>query len=96
MGRKRRKFSAKEKAAVALAALREEQTAAEIARKYNIHNSQVTKWKEQAASNLASVFERSDEQADQSEQEAALFEEIGRLQTELRWLKKKYRDWTAT
>lgn len=89
MSRTRRKFTAEEKAAVALSAIREEQTAAEIARKHRVHNSQVTKWKEHAISNLRMLFERATETANHTEREAALFEEIGRLQTELRWLQKK-------
>lgn len=89
MSRKRRTFSAEEKAAVALEAIREHSTAAEIARAHKIHNSQVVKWKEQALTNLPVVFERECCREDQSEKEASLFEEIGRLQTELRWLKKK-------
>lgn len=89
MSRKRRNFSSAEKAAVALEAIREQATAAEIARSHNVHNSQVVKWKEHAISNLSLVFERATEERGQSDKEAELYQEIGRLQTELRWLQKK-------
>ncbi len=90
----RRRFTPSEKAKVALAALREEKSSAEIARAHKVHNSQVTKWKEQAIVGLSRVFERSGARDEQAELEAGLYEEIGRLQTELRWLKKKYQDWS--
>jgi transposase-like protein len=45
---KRRSFSDKFKATVALEALRGEKTAQEIAAKHKVHPTQVTTWKRQA------------------------------------------------
>lgn len=45
MGKKRRKFTAAEKAKVALEAIRGEQTIAEISTKYAVHATQINKWK---------------------------------------------------
>jgi len=45
---KRRKFSAKFKAKVALEALSGELTLAELASKYDVHPTQITEWKRQA------------------------------------------------
>jgi transposase-like protein len=46
--KKRRRFSDKSKATVALEALRGDKTAQEIAAKHEIHPRQVTTWKRQA------------------------------------------------
>ena len=58
MGRKRRVFSAKEKSKIALEAIRERYTASEIAQKYDVHPSQVNKWKREALSNLEDSFSK--------------------------------------
>jgi len=42
MGKKRKTFSGKEKATIALEALRERQTLSEIAQKYEVHPTQVS------------------------------------------------------
>ena len=89
MGRTRRKFTAQDKAKIALAAIREHKTNAEIAREHSVHSAQVTQWRKQALANLKVVFERESSKVDYEARESELFEEIGRLQTEVRWLQKK-------
>lgn len=51
---KRRSFSAKFKASVALEALRGDRTAQEIAAEYKVHPTQVTTWKRQAIDHFPS------------------------------------------
>ncbi len=53
---KRRSFSDKFKAPVALEALRGDKTAQEIAAKHRIHPTQVTTWRRQAVEGLTGVF----------------------------------------
>jgi transposase len=53
---KRRSFSDKVKATVALEALRRGKTAQEIAAKHKIHPRQVTTWKRQAIDGLLGAF----------------------------------------
>jgi len=53
---KRRKFSDKFKATVALEALRGDRTVQEIAAKHRVHPTQVTPWKRQAIEGLTGVF----------------------------------------
>ncbi|MCZ0963765.1 transposase [Paracoccus benzoatiresistens] len=53
---KRKRYSAELKAKVALEAIREELTAAELAKKYDIHPTMITGWKRTAIENMASVF----------------------------------------
>ena len=89
MKKKRRSFSSEKKASIALEAMREHETSSEIARKHEVQSAQVVKWKEHAISNLKVVFEKSSQADEQSARESKLFEEVGRLQVELSFLKKK-------
>ena len=53
---KRKRYSAGFKAKVALEAIREDLTTAELARKYDIHPTMITGWKRTAIENMASAF----------------------------------------
>ena len=55
--KKRRKFTSEFKSKVALEALREQQPIHEIAKRYQIHPTQVTEWKKALLGNASSVFE---------------------------------------
>jgi transposase-like protein len=91
MGLKRRKFSAEFKAKVALEALKERKTVAELAAPYELHPVQLSKWKKELRENITQAFQnpkKSEEKRREAEQ-ARLYEEIGRLKMELDWLKKK-------
>ncbi len=93
MGKKRRTFSSKEKSKIALAALQERKTGAELAKEYEVHPNQVSQWKKQAQEGLASLFEdqrkKQRAEAEQSALISRLYEQVGKLQVELEWLKKK-------
>ena len=56
MPRKRRKFAPELKAKIALEALREESTLAELAAKYDLHPNQINNWKKQAKEGMADLF----------------------------------------
>lgn len=91
MGRPRRTFSAQQKTQIALEALRERHTLSELAQKYDVHPTQITAWKKQALDGLQTLFEqpRKDDSHQQEEIIALLYQQIGQLQFELDWLKKK-------
>ena len=91
MGKKRRTFTPAFKAKVALAAIRGEGTLAELASRFDVHPNQVAAWKKQAVEGMAeSLSDGRDRRAkDDEEHEAKLFQQIGQLQFELDWLKKK-------
>jgi len=93
MAGKRRRFTADFKARVVRAALREDKTLAELASQFGVHPNQITDWKRQALDALPDVFSRRKAaDAKASEQhEARLYEQVGKLQVELEWMKKKAR-----
>jgi transposase len=89
--KKRRKFTADFKSKVALEALREHQPIHEIAKRYQVHASQVTEWKKALQGNASSVFEstsaKRDESFKQKLKEDRLYKQIGQLQVEVDFLK---------
>ena len=92
MAKQRKTHSAQFKAKVALDALREQHTVHELARKYSVHTSQVHDWKKRLLEGVPSVFEQpgSRRQDEEAQRVPELYEQIGRLQLELAWLKKKH------
>lgn len=75
---------------MALAAIKGNQTANEIASEFGIHASLVNRWKKEAIEALPLVF--GDTQAKQSKEieieRERLYQKVGKLQIELDWLKK--------
>jgi transposase len=91
MTRKRRTFTVAFKAKVALAAIRGEGTLAELASRFQVHPNQITTWKKQAVDGIADTLSdgRRRDAKDDEEHQARLYQQIGQLQFELDWLKKK-------
>jgi transposase-like protein len=91
MKNKRRNHSAAFKAKVALEAVKEDKTIAELAGLYQVHPSQIAKWKKQLLESLPDIFSSrgQNEQKDRDELTAQLYQQIGQLKVELDWLKKK-------
>ena len=90
----RKYHSAAFKVQVVLDVLKEERTIAQIASENEVHPVQVSKWKAQAVEGLPFLFNsdysgRSAEKAAYEKQLYELYAEIGKLTTQLAWLKKK-------
>ena len=78
--RKRRNFTPEFKAEVVLEALRGESSQAEVCRRHNLSDEQLSKWKRQLLENAASLFEPADKQSDVSAERIAELEQlVGRL-----------------
>ena len=87
----RKTFSKEQKARVALEALRGEKTVAQLSSEYGVHATQVNAWRKQALEGLPELFERSngtDAKVQEVEKEQ-LYQQIGKLQVEVEWLRKK-------
>ena len=91
MTRKRKVHTPAFKAQVALAAVRGDRTANELAAQFGVHPTLIHAWKKQLLSGAEQVFTSGTKVgSDGAEaQKAELFEQIGRLKMELEWLKKK-------
>ena len=88
---KRRKFSAEFKTKVAIEAIRGLKTLNEISSEYEIHPNQITKWKKQLLTQAPQIFKdrKSSDSHKENQKVEKLYQEIGQLQVELNWLKKK-------
>jgi transposase-like protein len=91
MTKKRKQYSAVFKFRVALEAAKGERTLNEMASTHGVHPNQVSQWKKQLLTEGAGVFSQRTRGVEEAhaQREAELYEQIGRLQMELAWLKKK-------
>jgi transposase len=87
----RRKFKADFKSKVVLEALKERSTIEELAKKYEIHPTQINAWKREFLSKASMVFEDKDKSSDKDKQAhtADLYATIGQQKVEIDFLKKK-------
>lgn len=90
MSAKRRNHSPKFKAKVALAALRNEETLAELSERYGVHPTMINRWKKDLLEGASDIFGKNKKAAKQAEsKEDDLYKEIGRLKVENDFLSKK-------
>ena len=94
MGRQRKNYTAAFKAQVALAAIRGDCTANELAAKHGLHPTLISNWKKTLLEGAETFFAEGGKSAQPADQPdpAELFEQIGRLKMDLEWLKKKLPD----
>lgn len=87
----RRQHTGEFKAKVALEAIKGLKTTNELAALYEVHPTQITKWKKRLLAGATEIFSdrRRQDQADDEALKARLYQEIGQLKVELDWLKKK-------
>ena len=79
------------KAKVALEAIKETKTIAELAGMYSVHTTQITKWKKKALEGLSEIFsdQKQQKKKDNDALIQELYQQIGRLKVEVDFLKKK-------
>ncbi len=90
----RKQFTSAFKARVVQELLKEEKTLAQISSAYEVHPTQLKNWRAIALQGFPSLFEKQEStaalKATYEQQIGELYAEIGKLTTQLNWLKKKY------
>ena len=93
--RKRRNFTPEFKAEVVLEALRGESSQAELCRRHNLSEDQLSKWKQQFVENADSVFASTDQPSNEAAERIAQLEQlVGRLTLALD-IQKKASTWLS-
>jgi putative transposase len=87
----RKRFSPEFMAKVALAAIKEEVTIAELSSKYEVHRTQISSWRKRARESLVDIFRGKHAHTAQDKEKLIeeLYRQIGQLKVENDWLKKK-------
>ena len=89
--KRRRTYDATFRARVALEAIRNTRTLAEISGEYKVHPNMIIKWKKEVISKLPLLFQKAANTGlDEAEEKIdELYKEIGKLKIESDYLKKK-------
>ena len=89
----RKQYTAAFKARVVQELLKEEKTVGHLAAENEVHPTQLKQWRAVALEGLPSLFEKQDSTAElkaaHEQQLTELYAEIGKLTTQVAWLKKK-------
>ncbi len=89
----RKQYTSAFKAKVVQELLKEEKTLAQLASDYEVHPTQLKNWRAIALEGMPSLFERQEStvelRAAYEQQLTELYAEIGKLTTQVTWLKKK-------
>lgn len=90
MSRKRKQYSSEFKAKVALAALKEDETVAQLAARYEVHPTMIHTWKRNLLEGAANIFDKGNKIDKQSEAKVdELYRHIGQLKVERDFLSRK-------
>lgn len=91
MSKKRKQYSSQFKAKVALEAVQNESTVAEIAQKYGVHPTMVNNWKRALLDGASNIFDKGQKSQQQNDAKVdELYRQIGQLKVERDFLSKKF------
>ena len=83
MGKKRKKYNSEFKAKVALAALKNEETTAELAQRFGVHPTMISTWKRSLLEGTADIFDKAPNFRKQTDEKIdELHRQIGKLKVE--------------
>ena len=89
MKKSRRKFTPQFKAQVAVAAIREAETLAELSKRFDVSPVMISRWKREFTENMAKAFEGNHQkEEDKDLDREKLYAQIGQLKVENDFLKK--------
>lgn len=88
MKQKRRKFSSAFKAQVAIEALKERESLAELSKRFELHPTMISKWKQEFLENSSEAFDKRASEPDKDVDVDKLYSKIGQLEMENDFLKK--------
>ncbi|WP_121971722.1 transposase [Leptolyngbya sp. BC1307] len=93
MSRKRRQYSPEFKSKIAIAAIRGDKTAAELAAQHELHPAQINTWKRELLENASELFDKSKSaskaQSDIKAENDELYRQIGKLKVERDFLAER-------
>jgi transposase len=84
----RRKFSGAFKAQVAIEALKERESLAELSKRYEVHPNMISKWKQEFLERAGEIFETKSPDKQSQVDIDRLYSKIGQLEMERDFLKK--------
>lgn len=90
-GEMRKQYAAAIKAKIVTELLQEEKTLTQLSSEYGVSTKQLTRWKNYALAELPRLFETKNDKSQEKYEGKIndLYAEIGRLTTQVNWLKKK-------
>jgi transposase len=98
----RKQYSSDQKLKIVLEALKEERLMSDIASEYGVHPNVIHRWKKELLEGADKIFNTSKdsrtagkEKKQQEETIENLYTQVGRLTTQLDWLKKKSGDFLS-
>lgn len=86
----RKSYSAKFKAKVALEAIKGEKTLSELSSQFEISNTLIRSWKKYFLEHMEELFENKSKEKEEKISNNDLYQQIGKQQVEIDWLKKKF------
>ncbi len=90
MSKKRTQYKPEFKAKVALAALKNDETLAELSARFGIHPTMISNWKRALLDGAANIFDKGQKSRKQNEAQIEdLYRHIGQLKVERDFLSKK-------
>jgi len=87
----RKHYDSRFKTQIALEALKNQKTIAQIASENGVHPNLVTQWKQRLFAEIPDIFSNKQQKSKQDSEalQDELYRQIGQLKVELDWLKKK-------